>query len=210
MNANRLTNALHQHHRDEWEKQSGVASMIVDLNVLSLDNSQEIARRLGRTRYDHKPGWWVSGIDPRTGVRRKFGQFKPEEPFPNQDPKKKPLKYLSPSRTASEAIFLDTGDPSYWPEIIRDVSHPIVITEGAKKAAAGITAGIPTVALVGVWNGQQGKREGRLELIPDLALLAKPGRVFVLAFDADVMTNSQVHRALMHLAELLKSKGGTV
>jgi putative DNA primase/helicase len=191
-------------HLKDWQDGSGVSEEITRLNVVSFSDSQEIAKHLGWKAYRHTPGWWVSGIDPKTGERRQWGQFKPDVPLelPDED---KPAKYLTPKHLPYEAILLETGEPGYWQRITADPSEPIVITEGAKKAGAGLTHNIPTVALAGVWMGQHKKR-----LIPDIELFAVPGRPVYLGFDSDILFKPEVKQALIHFATLLKRRGCVV
>lgn len=196
------TRRITESHLDEWVKGSGVKDAIARLNLESLDDSKEIARRLNWKAYKGKPGWWASGVDPRTGQPRAFGQFKPNEPL--QMPDDDPAKYVTgPKGSPTEAFFANTGDVDYWLNILTDRDELVAITEGFKKAGAGITAGIPTVALAGVWNGQVDKKR----LIPDLKLIATPGRWVCLIFDSDILTKPEVQQALILLGKLLKKAG---
>jgi len=198
-----ITSQIKQAHLNEWVEDSSVSKEITRLNVVSVSNPKEIAERLNWKCYQGSPGWWVSGVDPLTGERRKFGQFKPEVEiqFPDSD---KPAKYLSgPKGSPTEGIFLDTGDRDYWKNLQADPSRLLLITEGAKKAGAGLTAELATIALTGVWNGQVDKRK----LIPDLQLFAAPSRPVCLAFDSDVIVKPEVQQALIHLGKLLKKAG---
>lgn len=197
-----VTRHITQAHLDEWVKGSGISEVIARLNLESLDDPEEIAHHLNWRAYKGSPGWWVSGIDPRTGQPRTFGQFKPNEPlqFPDDDP----AKYVTgPKGSPTKAFFVNTGDAAYWQRILDNPTKLVAITEGFKKAASGITAGIPTVALAGVWNGQVDKKR----LIPDLELIAAPGRPICLIFDSDILTKPEVQQALIHLGRLLNKAG---
>ncbi len=197
-----VTRHVTQAHLDEWVKGSGVSEAIARLNLESLKDPKEIARRLKWKAYTGPPGWWASGIDPCTGQRRSFGQFKPNEPiqFPTGDF----AKYITgPKGSSTEAFFACTGDAAYWPNILDNFTELVALTEGFKKAVSGLTAGIPTVAIAGVWNGQVDKKK----LIPDLELLAVPGRPLCLIFDSDVLVKAEVQQALIHLGRLLKKAG---
>lgn len=197
-----LTAAQH-----EWIEGSGISSELTDSNLLELTDQKEVQRRLNWRHYSGGPGWWVSGIDPMTGDLRKFGQFKPAAPLPATKPGEKVSKYLSgPKGQPTEPIFLKTPEPDYWPQLIQAPSRLLVLTEGVKKAGASITAGIPAIALTGVWNGQDKKQA----LKPDLQLFAVPGRPVVLMFDADVMTKKNVQDALKLTGRLLENTGAVV
>lgn len=201
-----IPRTIAQKHWQEWTEGSGVSPDITALNLQSLSDPQEIARRLGWQYYAHTPGWWVGGIDPRSGEPRIFGQFKPDTPiqFPDSD---KPAKYLSgPKGQPTEAIFLKHPDSNYWQKLLADPAAPVVIAEGTKKAGASLATGVPAVALAGVWNGQINKRK----LAPDLELLAQPGRPICLCFDSDAMTKPGVQQALALQGKLFKQAGCTV
>ncbi|MBD1892929.1 phage/plasmid primase, P4 family [Coleofasciculus sp. FACHB-SPT9] len=188
-------------HQEEWIIGSGVSEEITNLAIESLDDSQEIARRLGWKAYRHTPGWWASGINPRTGERSKFGQFKPDTPisFPDQD---KPAKYLTPKEVPYDALCLAHPDPHYWAAVLDDPSIPILVTEGGKKSGAALSMGLAALALVGV---EMGLSKGRL--VPTLAKFAVPGRPVYLGFDADLVRKPEVADALKRLATVLKRQG---
>lgn len=179
--------------------------------------TKPVASILDRYKSVCNGGWWVSGLDPLTGWERcRWGQFKPDQP--RLDPEDgKPIKYEAPSRTAPRAIFLDTGDPDYWGRVVSsDYQQPLVITEGAKKAGALLSAGYAAIALVGVNAGYRVKdAEGNAcspYLCDDLEAVIKPGHSVYLAFDQDskVSTRRKVRKALDKLAALLVKAGATV
>ncbi|MBD2596527.1 DUF3854 domain-containing protein [Nostoc spongiaeforme FACHB-130] len=185
-------------HFYEWVNDSGVSEVITRLNVESMGDKQEIANYAGWKKYIYSLGWLCSGINPRNGLPMGMmhGQFKPDIPikFPKSD---KPAKYIS-SKAQHDAICLNTGNPRYWSDIIQDKSIPVFITEGCKKAGAGLTNGYPTLALCGV---DMGLDDGKL--VSHLALFAKPGRSFYLCFDADIVRKNSVRQALLRLSKVL-------
>jgi predicted P-loop ATPase len=193
-------------HLAEWVQSSAVSEQIARLNVVTLTDHREIDQKLQRNakrRTKHTDygdgGWWVSGVDPLTGEPQGIGgQFKPDVPT---DPKR---KYLGISDLETAPLFLDTGDRQYWQEILEG-SDLIMITEGAKKAGAGLSAGIATISISGVFNGQ------KLGTIKDsLAMFCKVGRRIILGFDADQFTNPKVQKALDQLGRLIAELGSTV
>ena len=139
-------------------------------------------------------------------------QYRPdiEEKRPG---KKKPLKYLSPSGEFDAFIPPSPDNPLYW-EIealkreafyINDVPY-ILLTEGVFKALAGCSNGIPTISLLGVEQGLTGKArdpENQRFLVPALRRLAEAGFGFIIAFDADALTNSNICAAERKLAKQL-------
>jgi hypothetical protein len=107
---------------------------------------------------------------------------------------------------------------TFWEWILKNPQIPIVITEGAKKAGAILTAGYVVLALPGIFNGyrqlknQFGKPIGRAKLIPQLEILAKAGREFIFAFDCDSQpkTVAAVRKAILKTGNLLQQKGCSV
>jgi hypothetical protein len=164
-----------------------------------------------------KGGWWVSGLDPLNAWERcNWGQFKPDQP--RVDPEKgKPIKYEAPAKTVPRGIFLDTGELGYWERVTSsNYQDPLVITEGAKKAGALLSAGYAAIALVGVNAGYRVKDDSGNKTDPylcdDLAAVIKPGHSVYLAFDQDskIDTRIKVKKALNKLAALLVKAGATV
>lgn len=194
------------HHLKEWTQGSGVSDRITRLNVESLELDHEIDEFLNRnTKSRWKStdwgtgGWTVCGVNPKTGDHTYFGgQFKPDKPA---DPK---LKYLGISQSEANPLFLATGDKDYWKNIINDKS-PVMLTEGAKKAGALLTIGLPAISLSGVSTGQKLGRL-RADLLPFFGV----GRRIYLCFDSDIMTKKPVQQALDKLGRLISEKGAMV
>lgn len=71
-----------------------------------------------------------------------------------------------------DAIFLAMPDKDYWLKVWNDKSIPRHWTEGTKKAGAGLSIDLATIALTGVWNwGKDG------ELARFVEEWAQPGTV---------------------------------
>jgi len=208
-------------HWREFIEGSGITPKIAELNFKSVEDPAEVDRLLNRNNdrrwkhWQHGPGWAVSGVDPETGEPSWLGaQFKPDEPvqrYENGQPKFKAdgspdlQKYFSASDYASEPLFLDTGDRNYWPSVLADVSRAVVVTEGSKKAGAGLSIGFSTISVPGVSCGQK-----LGELKPRLAQFCKVGRTVILAFDSDQMSKPQVRRELDRLGRLIAAEGAVV
>lgn len=166
-----------------------------------------IRERLRRLRI---PGWATSEdryfpgvlipLWGPTGAKVSY-QWKPRVPVPNRDGKK--MKYASQQGRAS---VLDVhprwtlADGVIPP--IRDVTIPLWITEGIKKADSLTSRGCVTVALNGVYNWRS--THGTLGDWEDIPL---KGRKITVAFDADALGNPNVLRAMTRLGRWLKSKG---
>ncbi|WP_052672546.1 DUF3854 domain-containing protein [Aliterella atlantica] len=217
-------------HLDEWVKGSSVSETVAHLNLKSIDNPVAIANLLNWQKYLGTGGWYVTSCDPLTGKRIQFGQFKPDQPivFPNQE---KPQKYFSfPKDTESQVICLvlalnewvliserfgvpivnedideSRDDLGFWKWVLNHPEIPILITEGAKKAACLLSCGWVALALTGVWNGQKKKK-----LHPSLVPFVVPGRPIDLVFDADVVIKESVQDALRVLGHLIHRAKGIV
>lgn len=194
------------HHLKEWTQGSGVSDKITRLNVESFELDHEIDDLLNRNTKSRwkstdwgEGGWFVSGIEPKTGNQTYIGgQFKPDKPTGTGQ------KYLGISDSAANPLFLNTGDKDYWQTVINDKS-PIIITEGAKKAGALLTIGLPAISLSGVSTGQKLGRL-RADLLPFFGV----GRRVYLCFDSDVMVKQPVQQALDKLGRLISEKGAMV
>jgi len=196
---------INPRHLKEWTNGSGVSEKITRLNVQSLELDHEIdelLNRNGKSRWKSTDwgtgGWFVSGLDPKTGSEIiTGGQFKPDQPVDDR-------KYLGISDSPAIPLFLNTGDRDYWKDVIDDKS-PVIITEGAKKAGALLTIGLPAISLSGVSTGQ---KLGRLRA--DLLAFCGIGRRIYLCFDSDIMDKKPVQLALDKLGRLISEKGGMV
>ncbi|MEM9805752.1 MAG: VapE domain-containing protein [Cyanobacteria bacterium P01_D01_bin.56] len=202
---------IHEDHSSEWSD-SCVTPEIIERNVWSIEDPEEVDKLLNRNakrRWKHSdqmvPCWAVSGVDPKTGERTFKGvQVKPNKPLIDEKTGKA-RKYFGASKSPSSPLFLEMPDHQYWPKLITDLTSPIVITEGAKKAGAVLSQGVPCISLPGVTTG------GKLaRLKPELELYARYGRSVYLAFDRDIIAKRQVRNALHNLGRMLADKGAMV
>lgn len=97
------------------------------------------------------------------------------------------------------------GSLNYWATIFKNPSLIGGVTEGLKKAARATQAGIPTLALRGIWMGVQKTEEGgktRYILRPETAALAENKRCIIILFDQDEKqsTREAVEKATDSLA----------
>ncbi|PZO47080.1 MAG: hypothetical protein DCF15_19500 [Phormidesmis priestleyi] len=170
-----------------------------------------------RKRYEHvlAGGWWVSGLDPLNDWQQmEWGQFKPVKPRDRWDVPDKLIKYETPAKQSTRAIFLDGAVD--WQALQTDITTPRLWTEGAKKAGAALTADYAAVALPGVNSGYRSKdalgNPIAPYLIPDVVAMAQPGSVHYLAFDQDDKpeTRQKVAIALSRFGKLLTAAGCTI
>ncbi len=139
-------------------------------------------------------------------------QYRPDIREPKRGKKESP-KYLTSVGEFDAFVPPSPDNPLYW-EIealkreafyINDVPY-IVLTEGVFKALAGCSNGIPTISLLGVEQGLTGKArdpENQRFLVPALRKLAEAGFGFIIAFDADAVTNPNVRAGEKKLAKQL-------
>lgn len=190
-------------------------------------------------RYAHlsNGGWWCSGINILNWENSQWGCFKPNNPRIDEG-KGKPIKYEHPPKVDTELFALrvpgriwelisrryDVELPEnyqslpyceFWRWVRDNTQIPVIICEGAKKAAAILSCGYVAIALPGVRNGyRQPKNEygeiiGAPYLIPQLAALAQQDRRIYFCFDADSKrtTIRDVNQAIAKTAKLLSLRG---
>jgi len=130
-------------------------------------------------------------------------QFRPDRPRTNV--RGKPVKYESPTGSSNR---LDC--PPRSQKAIGNPQVPLWITEGSKKADALASKGACAVSVTGVW-GFKGKNQfGGITFLADWDYVALKGRTVYLAFDSDIVTKEPVRKALEHIGEHLKRKGGVI
>ena len=136
---------------------------------------------------------------------------------------KQVAKYLGAQGSANRLYFA----PGISPEQLQDVTIPIAITEGEKKALAlsrlsryetDLLRWI-AIAIAGVWNwrGTRGKTTGpknqRVDVmgpIPNLDRIEWRDRTVLIIFDANVHTNEDVKWARSGLCRELTTRGAIV
>jgi hypothetical protein len=196
---------------------------------------------LKRYRHVEEGGWWVSGVDVLNNYSEDlWGQFKPLQPRLSAD-KGKIIKYEAPPKHPTGIIALKVSqllwhqvaelnniplvfssrdhnehqETSFWSWVVNNPEVPLIITEGAKKAAALISLGYAAIALPGIFNGYRqpkdefGRKTGLAKLIPQLEVFATPGRKVYFAFDQDTKasTIANVNRAIAKTGKLFTKSG---
>ncbi|MCC3573590.1 MAG: DUF3854 domain-containing protein [Microcoleus sp. PH2017_40_RAT_O_B] len=190
-------NAFIPKHLTEWVEGSTVSEAIASLNIESL-TVKELNERIRPKEPIKTGGWWCRGVNWRTGARMGncYGQGKPDKP--HQPEGSKPRKYLTGSGMEPDPIFLAMPDKDYWAKVHADKSIPRHWTEGTKKAGAGLSIGLATIALTGVWNwGKDGK------LAHFVKEWAEPETVHYIDFDSDYAANPSCRAAILKFGRLL-------
>jgi hypothetical protein len=102
----------------------------------------------------------------------------------------------------------------FWQWVRSRPELPIIIVEGAKKAACLLSLGYIAIALPGIFNGRRVTRDesGSVyaeSLLPDLELFATAGRRFYFCFDRDTKpkTIKNVNLAIFKTGKLLEPLG---
>lgn len=103
-------------------------------------------------------------------------------------------------------------DKGFWQWVKEHPSIPIILTEGAKKAAALVSAGYVACGLPGIWNGRRVDKNAATKtsyLIPELQFFAQKDRTFIFCFDRDEKpsTRKAVRSAIWHTGKLLLDAG---
>ncbi|MFN7227931.1 MAG: plasmid replication protein, CyRepA1 family [Synechococcaceae cyanobacterium] len=103
----------------------------------------------------------------------------------------------------------DANPAEFWDWVVANPPVPVLLTEGLKKALAGITAGWATLGLPGITMGWRTDENGRRRLIPELEAIAAEGRPIWLCFDREGKpeTARKVARAARITARLLQAAG---
>jgi hypothetical protein len=196
---------------------------------------------LKRYRHVEEGGWWVSGVDVLNNYSEDlWGQFKPLQPRLSAD-KGKIIKYEAPPKHPTGIIALKVSqllwhkvaelnniplvlssldydehqEISFWSWVVNNLEVPLILTEGAKKAAALISLGYAAIALPGIFNGYRqpkdefGRKTGLAKLIPQLQVFATPGRKIYFAFDRDTKasTVNNVNCAIAKTGKLFAKAG---
>ncbi|AKG21308.1 plasmid replication protein, CyRepA1 family [Calothrix sp. 336/3] len=178
-------------------------------------------------------GWWCSGVDPLDDYNpMMWGCFKPDKPRRDRNKIHKYVKYEHPYKEPTRAYFLEVphriwrkiskscgiaiapedllNPQGFWHWVWKN-NVPIVIVEGAKKAACLLTAGYATIAIPGINSGyripkdEEGNITGKPFLIPDLKHFATEDRRIDICFDCDKKreTMQHVRTAIKRMGKLL-------
>lgn len=187
-------------------------------------------------RYTHveQGGWWCSGLDPlKAWQPMEWGCFKPDVPFVNH--KGKLIKYEHPPAMKTRVFCLrvslrlwqrvaeryavalptaiemaESGEAlGFWQWVVK-CRLPIILCEGAKKAAALLSLGYIAIALPGITSGYRSIKDEygwvkHRQLIPDLEIFA--GHPIYICFDCDAQpkTRKAVDRCIAQLGQLLET-----
>jgi len=153
-------------------------------------------------RYAHlEHGYWMT-----YGEEGEVPYAKPYRPRINQDGKV--IKYENPPGLPATPVLPRMPGVS-WARVKADPKIPVAVVEGAKKAMALISFGLPAVGIRGItqWHGKDEK-----DPWPVLVELARGGREIYLFPDQDqkIRTRSDVYRQNLKLGMALERCGARV
>jgi len=159
-----------------------------------------------------KLGFSIDGIKsmyeiPFDSEYSRFRVFYEDDKEFSKDGDKKP-KYLTKKDTENRLYT-----PSKVTSVLEDVSIPLNITEGEKKALKACQEGLDCIGITGLWNW---KVKGKDELIPDFDKIALDGRTIYLVPDNDWLEpdrkgeRKNLKQAVHGLAYLLIDRGAKV
>ncbi|MBD2152382.1 DUF3854 domain-containing protein [Pseudanabaena sp. FACHB-1277] len=229
--SNIIIDPPNEKHRQEW-LDSAIDELIIDANLHTITDHRTINHLLGwktprgaagkQTKED-RTCWAVWGRNPFDRESVHFGvQVKPDNPRTNDDGK--PIKYESRygKGEASQPLFLQVPDQiweriaakwavpilpeayqkGFWQWVLDNPRIPVLITEGAKKAASLLSNAFVSISIAGVSNGQY-----LGELNPYLAPFCQVSRRVYLAYDSDLHSKQSVRKELDRLGRLIAASG---
>lgn len=197
-------------HRAEL-RASGLTDETIELaEVYTEVKSKAIAELLRRRSFPRHQGSALVFPLFTPGASEPYGyRCKPASPRKNRQGKV--IKYEQPE---GEGLVLVYFPPrARCSDKYRDVSAPLVWTEGEKKSLALDQLGFTSIGLTGVYNwldSQHRKDSGEWRLSPlirDHVTIA--GRHHVIVFDHDAHENDQVMTAARRLCGVLIAAGAT-
>ncbi len=186
------TTTLHPHHQAMLEASGISPTIAAQRGYRTITDRDELAR-LGFAPYQCQlvPALLIPGTDP-AGRNGRY-QIRPDRPRLSNG---KALRYES---QGGSSLWLD-AHPAIQAQL-SDVSVPLWVTEGCKKADAAISAGLCCISIQGVWSWR---------CLADWAHIALKGRTVCICFDSDVTTKPEVQDALQALTAFLTSLGAKV
>lgn len=150
--------------------------------------------------YGAGPGMVIPYRDVATGVSNGYARVKLDHPGTDG------TRYRSPAQQPNR-IYLP---PSLDRKVLADISAPIWITEGEKKALKAAQEGLVCIALPGVWSWRTRTADQKSVAVADLDAITWRGRTVYIVFDSDLATNPSVRLAEFELARELARRVATV
>lgn len=179
------------------------------IKVLTVKENQKLTGKVNAVPGYVMPYFDIHGKPIKNAWRRRNIEI-PKGKFGGErvDPSK--WRYRGPDDELPHLYFPQNFKA--WPQVAKDVTEAIFITEGEKKAACMCKRGYPTIAVPGVWGWKSAKQGVRI--IKDFDCIdwgnAENPRPVYMVFDNDVIIKQQVLGALNALSHELVSKSAQV
>ncbi len=212
MNQQPLTEVDYQYFAENF-----CSREFVDLFGIFRADDEQAAQMLGRKRNAYTP--WKSVVFPHYDTNGNVVEYccKPDKPETEKQPdgtERAKYKYLFPPGRGGILYFSPNTDK----ELFKDISKPLVITEGKKQLIVGTriaTNDNPNadnwhflpIAINGVWGWRSKATGGVIQQFDEIAFQFR--HVYIV-FDSDVSTNWKVRHALQQLAMELQRRGAIV
>ena len=195
---------LEKHHYTMLSQESGISDAVIAARGYSTATTKRQLEALGFSRAQQRVPALVL---PLWDVRGTIGLHQIRPDTPRHGTNGRAIKYETP-RKAHMLLDVPPLQPNrLW---LQDPSIPLWITEGLKKGDCLVTHGCCAVALLGVWNWRGTNSAGGKTVLADFEAIALNDRIVYLVFDSDVMTKSEVHKALERLGAFLASRKAQV
>src|SRR5215213_6143519 len=184
------------HRWREVTEESAIAPAVAWERGYYLEKTKRGLERLGFKRSQQRvPALVIPRFSP--SGKPIPAQIKPDNPhIEERNGKSRPRKYETPAGTPVRLSVPPRAVPMMW-----DGQRTLSVTEGDKKADAPASVGECCISLQGVqcWRVLEDWEEVKLY-----------GREVVIAFDADVMVNPNLQKAMQGLAAFLRERGALV
>ncbi len=188
-------------------RKSGLSDeTIAAAGICSITDAQQIRKILGWDAGRIIGSCMAIPFRRADGSRTGYVRLRPDKP---RERNGKKVKYESPIGRGNHAYFAVRS-----PDVLRDPSYPLLISEGEKKALKAKQEGFDCIGLVGVYGFQKARpdKSKPRELIDDLApsSIVWKGRTVYICYDSDLAEKVEVRWAEWHLAETLMRHGANV
>jgi len=186
-------------HKADLERSGLNEKTIAIWGVYSIESDQKwVMSQLGFSHLE--PPALALPILPPDRLRPDLNHVMLKPDQPRIDQQGRAAKYETRTRSRNRVHA-----PLSIRDSLSDISIPIVITEGQKKAEKASQEGVCTIALAGVWNWRDRIGESSFP-ISDFELISLEGRRVLLCFDSDASSNPHVRRAEQDLAVFLSNR----
>ena len=195
---------LSDHHRQMLKDESGIKDDVINARGYYTEESSRKLANMGFSQKQRRPPVLVLPLYRPGDTRPYLYQTRPDDP--RTDDKGRVMKYEYPY---GQRPILDCPPVTLMKRTIKS-NDPFYITEGAKKADAAVSKGVPCMSLAGVWNWKMKTKEGGRLIIPEFDEVGLKDREVRLCFDNDIMEKENVWWALIRLAGILENRQAKV